>query len=217
MPSDELPSALGGSAHFNIENALAAALMAQAHGVPLRTIRMALATFASSYEQNPGRLNVYDEHGFRIIMDYAHNPAALRAIVATVCALSTKHNRRLATVSTPGDRRDDDIREMGAIAARGFDTVVFRERPDTRGRPAGEVIALLAEGARTAGMSACDFHCVAPEEEATDVCLAMARPGDLVVLLPTDIEKTWQQIKEFSPKVERALPAPRSADAEMRI
>lgn len=199
MPIEELPSALNGLARFNVENALAAGLIAHAHGVPLRTIRLALANFTSSYEQNPGRLNVYDEHGFRIIMDYAHNPAALNAIVATVSALSPRYNRRLATISTPGDRRDEDIRQMGRIAGRGFDRVIFRERPDTRGRSAGEVIALLAAGARESGMSESDFECVGPEEEATALCLSSARPGDLVVLTPTDLEATWAQIKSFSP------------------
>src|SRR3712207_8663409 len=52
-------------------SAVAAAV---AHGVPVPTIRSALATFRSTFEENPGRLNVHDDHGFRVIVDYAHNP-----------------------------------------------------------------------------------------------------------------------------------------------
>lgn len=199
MRVNELPAALSGAAQFNVQNALAASLIAHAQGVAIRTIRLALQSFTSSFEQNPGRMNIYDEHGFRVIMDYAHNPAALSALVDTVIRLAPKYNRCLATVSTPGDRRNEDILEMGRIAARGFDYVIFRERPDTRGRAEGEVVSLLAEGARQGGMSDADFECIAAEEDATRVCLDHARAGDLVVLMPTDVENTWGQIEHHAP------------------
>jgi cyanophycin synthetase len=204
MRANELPASLSGAAQFNIQNALAAALIAHAQGAPLKSIRLALQSFTSSYEQNPGRMNIHDEHGFRVIMDYAHNPAALNALVETVLRLAPRYNRCLATVSTPGDRRDEDILEMGRIAARGFDYVIFRERPDTRGRAEGEVVSLLAEGARQGGMSGADFECIAAEEDASQACLNYARPGDLVVLMPTDVENTWAQIEHHQP----ALPLP---------
>jgi cyanophycin synthetase len=199
MRASELPASFSGAAQFNIQNALAAALIAHAQGVPIKTIRLALQTFTSSYEQNPGRMNIHDEHGFRVIMDYAHNPAALKALVDTVRRLAPKYNRCLATVSTPGDRRDEDILEMGRIAARGFDFVIFRERPDTRGRAEGAVVNLLAEGARQGGMTDGDFTLIAAEEDATKACLEHARPGDLVVLMPTDVENTWSQIEHHLP------------------
>ncbi|MGH1560245.1 glutamate ligase domain-containing protein [Caulobacter segnis] len=111
----------------------------------------ALRGFASSHRDNPGRFNVHDDHGFRVIVDYAHNPAALRAVGQVVERLRPRVGRVIGVVSIPGDRRDEDIREMGEIAAGLFDELVFRERPDGRGRVTGEVVALLTEGALAAG------------------------------------------------------------------
>jgi len=140
----EIGATLGGIADFNVQNAMAAAAMAIAHGIEYDTIRDALSGFASSFEQNPGRLNVHDGHGFRVVLDYAHNPAGLRALTRVTDQMRPHHRRCVGMVSIPGDRRDCDIREMGEIAAAAFDRIAFRERPDGRGREPGEIIALLA-------------------------------------------------------------------------
>jgi cyanophycin synthetase len=76
MKAGDIPATLHGMAEFNIANSLAAIAVAIAREVPILTIRSAMAQFRSSFEQNPGRLNVHDAHGFRVIVDYAHNAAA---------------------------------------------------------------------------------------------------------------------------------------------
>jgi cyanophycin synthetase len=201
LAASAIPATLGGKARFNIENAMAAAGIAFGMGASREDIAAGLAGFTSSFEHNPGRLNVYDEHGFRVIMDYAHNPAALRAFLEVIGEMRSRYNRVIGTVSTPGDRRTDDIREMGKIAAHAFDLLVFRELPDNRGRPAGEVVNLLQEGAIAAGADPRKIVCVRPEEQATDICLSSARAGDLVILMPTKVEETWRQMLEFRPAV----------------
>jgi cyanophycin synthetase len=203
MAVNDIPAVYNGAAAFNVQNALAATAVAHAMGVDYTQIREALALFTSSFEQNPGRFNVHDDHGFRIVMDYAHNPAALEALFAVVRSMRARHGRIIGHVSTPGDRRDDDIREVGAIAARELDVVVFRELPDNRGRKAGEVVRLLAEGARQAGYGSKHIICVRGEDEATDVCLRAARPGDLVILTPSDIDGIWRQVLAFQPQSAR--------------
>ena len=102
-------------------------------------------------------------------------------------------------LSIPGDRRDAEIVEMGAIAAADFDRIVFRETPDNRGRAAGEVIRLMSEGALSAGGAADRIEGVRIEASAVDHCLAMARPGDVVVLTPTQIDAVWRQVLNFRP------------------
>jgi cyanophycin synthetase len=77
---DEIPATLGGLAEFNIANALAAITAGHALGASPQTIADALKAFTSSHTENPGRFNVHDAHGFRVIVDYAHNPGAMRAI-----------------------------------------------------------------------------------------------------------------------------------------
>ena len=195
----DIPATLGGHAAFNIANALAAAAMAYGAGVAPVNIAASLRGFASTYEQNPGRLNVRDVHGVRIIMDYAHNPEGLRALGRLIKAAKPEAGRSIAMLSVPGDRRDAEILDMGAIGAEFFDDLVFRETPDNRGRPKGEVTRLLTEGAVSVGCDLSRIRGVIREDEAVLECLSMARPNDVVVLTPTRIDDVWRQVLDYSP------------------
>ncbi|MBW3559674.1 MAG: cyanophycin synthetase, partial [Proteobacteria bacterium] len=197
MNAGEIPATLRGAAEFNVANALAAIAITYVHGVVPNQMRAALHTFSSSFEQTPGRMNVFDGHGFRVLMDYAHNPAGLTALSATLARMRSSHGQAIGMVSIPGDRRDEDILEMGRIAAGAFDHLVFREQPDSRGRPRGEVMRLLREGALSAGFDPGAIHSLVQEEDAVRTSLRAARPGDLVVLLPTEVDKTWKQVMDF--------------------
>ena len=208
---DAIPGTLRGLARFNIANALAAALIGHGLGVPLDTIAAGLAGFESSFDDNPGRLNVHDAHGFKVIMDYAHNPAGIAALGELVRALSADHRRTIGCVSIPGDRRDADILAMGAAAADLFDEIIFREKPDGRGRRTGEVLDLLRQGALAAGCDPARIRCVAAEREAIAACLDRAGPGDLVVLLPTDVEAAWAQVCDYQPQARRGDQRPEAS------
>jgi cyanophycin synthetase len=197
MRAAEIPATFDGLADFNVQNALAAAATCYAHGLPPGVIRTGLATFTTSFEHSPGRLNVFDGHGFRVILDYAHNPAGLTALGELVTKLRPRHRRVIGMVNIPGDRRDDDMREMGALAARYFDEIVFREDPARRGRKPGEIVGLLTEGAKAAGCADERLRCILDEDQAAHVCLGTAQPGDLVVLTPTDVEAMWKQVLEY--------------------
>ncbi|MCU1416724.1 MAG: cyanophycin synthetase [Schumannella sp.] len=199
LHADEMPATFGGIAAFNISNALAAVAAARGHGIAVETIVEGLRSFQSSYEQNPGRFNLTDAPGFTTIVDYAHNPAALRALGAAVKLFAARSlgGRTIGVISTPGDRRDEDIRELGRIAAEHFDELVFRERPDGRGRTAGGVVALLQEGAIAAGMDPQHIQIVFDESAAMDAALRMAAPEDLVAMTVTDVDGVWRQVQSF--------------------
>jgi cyanophycin synthetase len=199
MYAAEIPATLDGLARFNAANALAAAAMAYAQGVTLPVIRAALSGFESSFARNPGRLNLHDGHGFRVVVDYAHNPAGLAALAEVVRGMRPRFRRVIGVVSTPGDRRDEDMDELGRIAATMLDEIVLRELPDRRGRQPGEVMRRIGDGARATGIPEERLHEIAEEAAAVDAALRMARPGDLVVLLPTDIDATWRQVVAFQP------------------
>jgi cyanophycin synthetase len=204
----DIPATLGGHAAFNVANALAAIAMTHAVGVAPARAGAALAGFASTYEQNPGRLNLHEAHGVRILMDYAHNPDGLRALGDLVRAITPKGGRSIAMLSVPGDRRDAEIVAMGRIGAEYFDRLVFRETPDNRGRPTGEVIRMMSEGAATQGAGPERVQGVVREEDAVAHCLAMARPNDLVVLTPTRIDSVWAQVLAYAPATTAAPSAP---------
>ncbi len=198
IPIVDVPSTLSGAAEFNIANALAATAMTAAYGISNEIIALALRAFTTSFEDSPGRLNILDAHGIRIIVDYAHNPAALTALGKLIERLRGEDARTFGMVSIPGDRRDEDLIEMGALASDIFDEIMFREAPDGRGRPAGSINDLMAQGAIAAGKSPQFVHRLVNEEDATDECLRRARPGDLVVLMPTDVDGIWQRVTEFA-------------------
>jgi cyanophycin synthetase len=195
----DIPATAGGAALFNVANAAAAIAATWALEADVNDMRRALKHFTSNFSDNPGRFNILDNQDFRVIIDYAHNAASLRALAETLPKLGLPGGQSIGMVSTPGDRRDEDIIEIGRIAAASFDRVIFREGPDGRGRPRGQVLALLERGAREAGASPERFESVLEEEDAVERCLATAKPGDLVVLFPTRVDSVYRQVQAFSP------------------
>jgi cyanophycin synthetase len=189
-----LPATFGGRAMMNVQNAMAAAAAAFAAGAPLHDIRQGLRTFATSYYLSPGRLNQLDVDGRTVIVDYCHNAPAMRMLgdfvdrLGDALGASSEAARpsRIGVVATAGDRRDDDMRELGEIAASHFDVIVVREDSRLRGRKRGQTAALITEGVEAA-MATGSVRCrrvetVLDELEAVRHALAQSNPGDLVVL-----------------------------------
>jgi cyanophycin synthetase len=202
-----IPATFEGRARMNVVNALAATAAAWAAGAHLHDIRQGLRTFATSYFQAPGRLNLFDLDGYRVLVDYAHNPHAMEALGDFVEALSTEGangqhplvtGRRIAVVATAGDRRDRDIQELGRVAAAFFDVIVIREDTNLRGRSRGETATLVREGVE-AGIrdgARCEaIEVVLEEGEATRHALDMGEEGDLVVLCVDHANLAWKELQ----------------------
>jgi cyanophycin synthetase len=194
-----IPATLEGKALHNVANALAAAAICYARGVSVENIRQGLRTFATSFYLTPGRLNVFDEHPFRVIVDYAHNPAALAALSDLVRRLRPNYRRVIGVVAAPGDRRDQDIRDVGAIAGTTFDLLVLKEDNDRRGRKEGSIAALLHDAAREAGMGPDHMITVVDELDAVRHALSLAEPDDLVVICADEITAVWKEVIYYKP------------------
>jgi cyanophycin synthetase len=207
-----LPATFEGKARMMVQNAMAAAAAAHAVGAHLHDIRQGLRSFTTSIYQAPGRLNVFDLDGVTVVLDYAHNAAGLETLGDFVERLATDRptgsgrpgeaswsaNLRVATIATAGDRRDEDMRELGRVAARYFDEVIVREDRNTRGRQVGEVAALVMEGIREAQASGARVghaEIVIDEMEAARKALDRARPGDLVVLCVDYATETYKELE----------------------
>ena len=193
-----IPATLEGRAMHNVQNAMFAAVMAYAMGVKVENIRQGLRTFDSTFFQAPGRLNVYDKLPFKVILDYGHNPAAMGAMTDMVKRLDVA-GRRLAVVSAPGDRRDEDIQEIARAAGSAFDYMVLKSDDDSRGRKRHEVPTLMAEALRAAGVPDSKFETIIDEQPAIAHALGLARPGDLLVVFGDDIVRSWKQIIYYKP------------------
>jgi cyanophycin synthetase len=198
-----IPATLEGKARFNVQNAMFAAAMAFAMGVRLEDIRHGLRTFDASFFQAPGRLNVYNEHPFRVLFDYGHNAHAIGELVALVNRLDVK-GRRICVLSAPGDRRDSDIRAIAAVAAEGnFDHYICRRDDAVRGRGADEVPQLLAATLRDEGIAPERIEVIVDEQQAINGALRMAMPGDLLLVFADALARGWKQIVTYKPSVQQ--------------
>ena len=166
-------------------------------GKSLEDIRHGLRTFDSTFFQAPGRRNIYDEHPFKVILDYAHNPAAVRAMCDLVDRFEPE-GQRIVVLAAPGDRRDEDIREIAEIAASHFDFFICRCDDNRRGRGPDEVAVMLKNKLLEEGVSADRINVVPDEQEATSNALQMAGQGDLVLVLADNIKRSWKQIIYFN-------------------
>ena len=193
-----IPATLDGRALHNVQNAMFASAMAFSMGVKLEDIRHGLRTFDSTFFQAPGRMNVFNEHPFKVILDYGHNPAAVRAMCELMGRLEVK-GRRIVVIAAPGDRRDEDIVEIARTAAGHFDHYVCRRDDGLRGRKGDEVPKLLRGALLEAGVPPAKIDLIPDEQKAVGAALAMARPGDLLLLFADALQRTWDQVASFQP------------------
>ncbi len=192
-----IPATIEGRALHNVQNAMFAAALAYNMDTSLEDIRQGLRTFDSTFFQAPGRMNIFDEHPFRVILDYAHNPAA----VAAMCGLMDRFDvegRKIIVLSAPGDRRDEDIREIARIAAGHFDHFICRCDDGRRGRGEDEVAVMLKNKLLEEGVSAARIEVIPDEQEAVTRALEMAESGDMILVLGDNIKRTWKQIIYFN-------------------
>ena len=192
-----IPATLEGRALHNVQNAMFAATIAFSMGVKIENIRQGLRTFDTTFFQAPGRLNVFDKLPFKVILDYGHNAAAMKAMADLVRRLDV-NGRRIAVISAPGDRRDEDIAEIARQAAAAFDQLILRTDDDPRGRDVDAVPNLMARALREADVPASRFQIIPEESAAIDAALAMGRPGDLLVIFGDNLTRSWKQIIYFS-------------------
>ncbi len=191
-----IPATLEGKAVHNVQNAMCASAMAYCLDASLEDIRHGLRTFDTSFFQAPGRMNVFDEHPFKVILDYAYNPAAVDAMCKTAAQL-TVNGRRIVVLAAPGDRRDEDIDEIGRLAAGHFDHYLCKADDDRRGRGFDEAPQRIHAALIAAGVSEDAIEVIPDEQLCVDHALRMGQPDDLVLIFGDDTTRCWKQIIGF--------------------
>ena len=192
-----IPATLEGKAMHNVQNAMFAAALAYNLDKSLEHIRDGLRTFNTTFYQAPGRMNVYDEHPFRVILDYAHNKDG----VAFMSDLATKlevNGKRVVVLAGPGDRRDQDLADIAKAAAGHFDVYICKADDNRRGRGHDEVPQMIAQALRECDIEEEAIIVIADEVEAVDAALALGEPDDLVMIFGDTITRCWKQIIGFN-------------------
>ena len=178
----DIPITVGGKARHNIANALGAVAVAWSLGIPLGAIAGGLRGFEGTSRDNPGRLNRFTLGGVEVIVDFAHNPHGLKALIEMGAALPAR--RRLVLLGQAGDRDDNAIRELARVAwTIRPDRVIAKEMAAyTRGRPVGEIPGLIADEMLRLGAPAESITQSPSELEGVRQALEWAQPGDLLLL-----------------------------------
>jgi cyanophycin synthetase len=190
-----VPISFGGRARFNIANALAAVLATYATKIAVSDIVAGLLSFFQSSFTTPGRLNFVEFDGFRVVVDYAHNPHGLGALTELLSAM--RSGRIVAVLGLPGDRRDLDIRESARILGNVADRVIIREDVDLRGRKSGEVAGLIREAVISAGVAPDRVTFERDQFRAISMAVEEARDGDLIVYIADKPELAIKHVEEL--------------------
>jgi cyanophycin synthetase len=191
-----IPATMEGKATHNVQNAMFAAALAFGMNKSLEDIRHGLRTFNTTIFQAPGRMNVFDEHPFRVILDYGHNAAAIQSIGQLVDRLEVR-GRRICVLAAPGDRRDEDIQAIAQAAGGHFDHYICKADDNRRGRGDDEVPQMLRAQLIQDGARQENIEVISSEPIAVGAALDRAGEGDLVVIFGDNIERCWKQVAGY--------------------
>ncbi|MCK0178951.1 cyanophycin synthetase [Flavobacteriaceae bacterium S0862] len=194
MKAENIPLTYGGKAKFMIQNVLAAVLAAHVQGISIEDMKAALETFIPSATQTPGRLNLFEFNNFTILLDYAHNPAGMRALQKFTNELEA--TVKVGIIAGIGDRRIEDNNEMGAIAAEMFDEIIIRQDKRLRGKTEEELIKMLNDGIKKKDPNK-KTTIIPSEKEAIKFAVKNAVKGSLIIMCSDVIPDALDLVKHF--------------------
>jgi cyanophycin synthetase len=201
-PLSALRITFSGAARHNVANALAAIAAAAALGLPTPAIARGLEGFAGSPADNPGRANLFEVGGVRVVVDFAHNAHGMAALGDIGAALRRPGGRTLVALGQAGDRDDRSIRELARAAhALRPDHVIVKEMDKyRRGRAPGEVPGLISDELRRLGMAAEAISTAPDDLAALQQALKWGRPGDLLlVTIHVDQQQALELLASLTP------------------
>ena len=194
MKAEDIPLTYGGKAKFMIQNVLPAILTANIQGMSIEDMKAGLETFIPSATQTPGRLNLFKFNNFSILLDYAHNPAGMRALQGFIEELDA--TVKVGIIAGIGDRRIEDNNEMGSIAAEMFDEIIIRQDKHLRGKSEEELISMLNEGIKRQDPNK-KTTIIPSENEAITYAVKNAVKGSLIILCSDVIPDALDLVQKF--------------------
>ena len=195
----EVPVTYGGKALHNVMNCLPAVLSTYFwRNIEIEDIKLALQTFVPSSAQTPGRLNMFQFKHFQFLVDFAHNPAGLELLCDFISKLDGEP--KVGIISGTGDRRDEDIKELGRISGRSFDEIIIRQDKHLRGRTAEEIVQLLVDGINETKTKDIPVTIILNEKEAIMHAYNNAKPGSLITIMCDVVAEALDLIKGLKEK-----------------
>ncbi len=196
---ENIPATFGGALTHNIENSLAATAAAWALEIDQDIINRALIQFKGDEIQNPGRFNMYDVGGFKVVVDYGHNYDGYKNVIDGLHKM--KVNRLIGVIGVPGDRMDSNIHEVGILSGQCFDYIYVKEDRYLRGRKPKEVAQMLYDGSIKGGITQDRIAIELLEEEALEKAMEKAQSGDIIVVFYEERQIVMDKIKEFQSRI----------------
>ncbi|WP_183576617.1 cyanophycin synthetase [Mucilaginibacter sp. X5P1] len=197
-----IPLTFGGTVPFMIENVLAATLAAFLWGFRTEDIKISLETFIPSAAQTPGRMNIFDFKDFKFMIDFAHNPDGFKGIKEFLSHLDSP--LKIGIIAGTGDRRDEDIRELGKLSAEMFDYIILRQEKHLRGRTEENILSLLKEGIRSVDVNK-QFEVVPKEIDAIKHAMSLAKPGTFITALSDVIDNAIETVQNYQEQERNGL------------
>lgn len=189
-----IPITMEGKAKFMIQNVLAASLATYLHGFEIEDIANSLRTFIPSAQLTPGRLNIFKFKNFKVLIDFAHNPAGYEAIEDFLKNIESP--KKIGIISGVGDRRDSDIKKCGQIAGRMFDHIIIRNEKHLRGRTEEEINGLVIEGIHSSGKNP-SFEIIPKEIEALKHAISLAEEGTYITALSDVVSNAIELVQNY--------------------
>ena len=195
--ANSIPITMEGKAKFMIANALAASLATYLYGFEIEDIANSLRTFIPSAQLTPGRLNVFKFKNFKVLIDFAHNPAGYEAIEDYL--KNVEATKKIGIIAGVGDRRNEDIFECGKIAGRMFDYIIIRNEKHLRGRTEDEINGLIISGIQDSGRNV-TYEIIPKEIEALKHAISMAEEGTFITALSDVVSNAIDLVQEYQQK-----------------
>ncbi|MET0636191.1 MAG: cyanophycin synthetase [Chitinophagaceae bacterium] len=201
LPVKDIPLTYEGKAIHNVQNCLPAVLATYLfRDISIEDIRSSLNSFIPSSVQTPGRLNFFHFRNYTVLADFAHNPHGLKLLGDFISKLD--YSKRIGLISGTGDRRDEDIRELGSISAKHFDEIIIRCDKNLRGRSAEDIIELLQSGIREVSPDL-PTMVIPNENEALEYIYANPQFGALYVIMCDVVAGAIDKIRELKEREDK--------------
>ncbi|QJW89599.1 cyanophycin synthetase [Spirosoma taeanense] len=191
---NNIPLTFEGKAPFMIENILAAVLGAYCQNIPVDLIARGLRSFVPSFETTPGRMNLFCFRNYCVLVDYAHNPHGIKALGEYIKQAGSAH--KVGILTGIGDRRDEDIIDVGRVSADIFDEIIIRFDEDSRGRDTDQIAALISQGIREVDPGK-PIQVIPDELAALTYAIQHAQNATLIVHMSDRIYRSVEIVRAF--------------------